>query len=283
MKHFYKILLLFCGFSSFAQLGASESKALKVADEKLAAAVLCDTNMTVPVTFYDDYQFLFLSVYCPMPKLPKDRLTLWRPSNSRFCVMPEGGSGSFLKTAPGGDLMWTMLTKSDVGLSNADNTSDLNKPISNAQAAVNATKFNNPTGTSTQYLDGTGTPKNFTSATRTFNNNVSRSLNTNYTISTTRDSQVSYSIALSVTNPLLAGSSTASVFLEYSTDGGTNWITVSQGVNASSVALTVTVQISQPNTQVLSGVIPANALVRLRSTTAGTATATYTRGQEVLL
>lgn len=33
------------------------------------------------------------------------------------------------------------VTKAQVGLGNVDNTSDVNKPISNAQAAVNATKF----------------------------------------------------------------------------------------------------------------------------------------------
>lgn len=118
---------------------------------------------------------------------------------------------------------------------------------------------------------------------RVFNNNVARTLNSNYTISTTRDANVSYSVSLSVTNPLLAGASTASAFLEYSTDGGANWITVSQAVNSSSVALTVTVAITQPNTSVISGIIPANALVRLRTTTSGTASVSYVRGQEIYL
>lgn len=122
----------------------------------------------------------------------------------------------------------------------------------------------------------------YTPVARVYNNNVSRTLNSNYTISTTRDSRVNYSISISVTNPLIAGSSTATAFLEYSTDGGTNWITVSQVVNASSVGVAVAIAITQPNTFVLSGDIPANALVRIRTTVAGTATATYTRGQEVL-
>lgn len=119
--------------------------------------------------------------------------------------------------------------------------------------------------------------------TRTINNNVSRSVNSNFTISTTRDSQVSYSMLLSATNPLLAGTSTASAFLEYSTDGGSNWTTVSQCTNASQVTITVSVQITQAGNSVLSGIIPANALVRIRTATGGTASATYTRGQEVLL
>lgn len=74
---------------------------------------------------------------------------------------------------------------------------------------------------------------------------------------------------------------TASVFLEYSTDSGVTWIIVSQAVNSSSVALTIA--LTQPSTFNLSGFVPANSLVRLRSTTAGTATVTYTRGQEVYI
>lgn len=120
-------------------------------------------------------------------------------------------------------------------------------------------------------------------ASKTFNNNVSRSLNSSYTISTTRDAQVTYSVNLSCTNPLLAGSSSANAFLEYSTDGGSNWTTVSNVTNGSQVTLTVTIQIVQPNTFVLSGMIPANALVRIRSTTSGTAAVSYSRGQEILL
>lgn len=136
--------------------------------------------------------------------------------------------------------------------------------------------------TSGDYNDLANKPSIPTIAAKVFNNNVTRTLNSNYTISTTRDAMVSYSLSLSVTNPLVAGSSTASAFLEYSTDGGTNWNTVSQATNSSSVALAVTIALTQPNTFVVSGMVPANSLVRLRTTTAGTATVTYTRGQEVL-
>jgi len=54
-----------------------------------------------------------------------------------------------------------VLDKNDIGLNNVDNTSDLNKPISTAtQTALNG-KFNNPTGTSAQYIDGTGALQTF--------------------------------------------------------------------------------------------------------------------------
>lgn len=54
-----------------------------------------------------------------------------------------------------------VLDQNDIGLGNVDDTSDLNKPISTAtQTALNG-KFNNPTGTSAQYIDGTGALQTF--------------------------------------------------------------------------------------------------------------------------
>lgn len=109
---------------------------------------------------------------------------------------------------------------------------------------------------------------------------VSRTLNSNFTISATKQVVVNYSISLSVTNPLLVGNSTAAAYLEYSINSGSSWIPVSDGLIASSVGITVTVAITNTQTQILSGTIPANALVRIRTTTAGTASVVYVRGQE---
>jgi hypothetical protein len=73
-------------------------------------------------------------------------------------------SGTTIKTLEGQSLLGSGnidLNKSDVGLSNVDNTSDLNKPISTAtQTALNG-KFDNPTGTTAQYIDGTGALQTF--------------------------------------------------------------------------------------------------------------------------
>lgn len=111
-------------------------------------------------------------------------------------------------------------------------------------------------------------------------NSISRTLNSNYTISTTKQATVNYSISLSVTNPLLVGNSTAAAYLEYSINNGSSWVPVSDGLIASSVGVTVTVAITNTQTQILSGTIPANALVRIRTTTTGTASIVYVRGQE---
>lgn len=119
-------------------------------------------------------------------------------------------------------------------------------------------------------------------ASPTVNNTVARTLNSNYTISPSRNTSVSYALSLSVTNPLLIGSSSANAFLEYSTNAGSSWTIVNQVSNTSSVGITVTVAITNIQTSTLTGYIPANALVRLRSTTSGTASVTYVTGQETL-
>ena len=60
-----------------------------------------------------------------------------------------------------GDKTFQTLDKTAVGLSNVDNTSDANKPVSTAtQTALNA-KFNTPTGTTAQYLRGDGSLETF--------------------------------------------------------------------------------------------------------------------------
>lgn len=112
---------------------------------------------------------------------------------------------------------------------------------------------------------------------------VTRSLNTNFTPSTTRFTLVSYSVACQVTNPLLVGTSTATAFLEYSTNSGTTWLNASQVANSSGVGLTVTVQLTNSQTGTLVGGIPANALVRIRTATTGTGSVTYVTGNEVNL
>lgn len=72
------------------------------------------------------------------------------------------GSGSSL----------TGLTKTQVGLSNVDNTSDANKPISTAtQTALNL-KFNTPTGTTNQFVDGSGALQTSKTTLSQFTNNV---------------------------------------------------------------------------------------------------------------
>jgi hypothetical protein len=107
-----------------------------------------------------------------------------------------------------------------------------------------------------------------------------RALNTNFTPSATKWVWCSYSVALSVTNPLLAGSSSATVIL-LSDTAATPTTERARASNASSVALTVTVQITQPQVLQLSYLCPPGHNVRLSSSTSGTASASIQSQCEV--
>lgn len=111
-------------------------------------------------------------------------------------------------------------------------------------------------------------------------NQVSRTVNTNFTIGS-RQATVMYSIPVTATNPLLAGTSVGSAFLEYSVNAGTTWTTALSTSASSQVGLAVAIALTTGGSNMLTGVVPANALVRIRSTTSGTATVGTATGQEV--
>lgn len=96
-----------------------------------------------------------------------------------------------------------------------------------------------------------------------------RALNTAFQPSTTKPTLVSYSIKTQVTNPALAGTSTATVALM---SDASNPPTTERGrVEATSgVGVSVTLALTTSNTATLSYIVPANHWVRLASTTTGT-------------
>lgn len=125
----------------------------------------------------------------------------------------------------------------------------------------------------------TGTYPNFTisstATTPTIYSNVSRPINnTTFTISNTKQSTVVYTISISCTSTLL-NSASGKVVLQYSTDGGSTWVTVDEISNTVSGVASTNIQIGS-----LNGSIPANASVRM-VTTSSNSTVTYVRGQEV--
>lgn len=109
---------------------------------------------------------------------------------------------------------------------------------------------------------------------------TNRSLNTNYTISASKWAFATYTVACTSTNPLLAGTSSATFFLEYSTNAGSTWTTGSGAGNSNGVTLTVTIALTNGQTGVLTNLIPAGALVRIRTATAGSASTSITYTQE---
>jgi len=165
------------------------------------------------------------------------------------------------------------------------NATNPNSYVNQAGARTSISLTTTGTSGAATYNNSTGVlniPQYTTPSAPTFNNNVSRSLSnaagsTNqYTISTTQNARVTYSLTMNFSITALVASS-ATVFLEYSTNGGSTWITVSQVNTSFNLGLTL----SGSNDLSLSGEIPANALVRLRPALTN-ATVSYTRGQEVL-
>lgn len=116
--------------------------------------------------------------------------------------------------------------------------------------------------------------------TPTINQGVTRTLGTAFTISTTRLATVYYTVTVTATSLLTVGTASANVYLEYSLNAGTTYLPVSQtGQSATTLAI-ITIQFTNGQTGVVTGQIPAGALVRLRSVVSG-GTATYVTGMEV--
>lgn len=109
----------------------------------------------------------------------------------------------------------------------------------------------------------------------TVHDNTVRTLNSGFTVSATQLAFLCYSVQISVT--LALSVLTGTVTLQYSTNGGTTYISLPKVAFTPLLAglgLT-TSQIVQVN-----GYVPANALVRIATTTISGVTYTYTDGQE---
>lgn len=178
-------------------------------------------------------------------------------------VNPNGTSGQYIK----GDGTKTTFPSIPAAQVNSDWNSGsgvsqiLNKPTvpTNTNQLTNGAGF--ITGiNSSDVISALGyTPANNSI---TFNNAPNRSLSTTgsnntFTISTTKNARVSYTVNFSFALTLVTSNGVVS--LDYSTNGGSSWTTVCSVSNAYTVAVTLT-----GNTDsVLYGDIPANALVRI--------------------
>lgn len=114
----------------------------------------------------------------------------------------------------------------------------------------------------------------------TVNSGVTRPINsTTFTVSTTKLAWVSYTVNISCT-ATIGSTANGKVALQYSTNAGSTWIDVADASNSNTVTLAVALQSVNTSDMVISGCIPANALVRMVSTITGTATTTFVRAQE---
>lgn len=109
-----------------------------------------------------------------------------------------------------------------------------------------------------------------------------RAIGTAFQPHATKPVFVSYSVKTSVTNPLVAGTSTATVTL---LSDAANPPTTERARDeaTSSVGLAVTIALTTSNTAPLSYLVPAGHFVKLVSTIAGTGTATIVSQTEVVL
>lgn len=121
-----------------------------------------------------------------------------------------------------------------------------------------------------------------TAVAATFNPNPARAVNTNYTISTTRNARVSYTVAITTALSLLNLNSAARAFLEYSTNAGSSWNIINSAGTSRVLSVSLSVGLNETSYVNLVGEIPSNALVRIRTVVSGGGVVSWDSGIEVL-
>lgn len=110
-------------------------------------------------------------------------------------------------------------------------------------------------------------------------NAVTRPVNsTTWTISS-KQALVSYNIKISCTASI-GSASNGKVVLQYSTNGGSTWVDCGEVENSNTVTLAIALNSVTIQSGIISWTIPGGALCRMNSTSTGTTTITYIRGQE---
>ena len=134
--------------------------------------------------------------------------------------------------------------------------------------------------TSAQVISALGYTPAAVTAPVVYGNSPARTIGTSYTLSSTRAVRVSYSCAIATVLTLVNLNSSARVYLEISSNAGSTWSIInSAGVTkvlGAGLALTETSYLN------VSGEVPINNLVRLRSVLSGGGTAVFDSGQEVI-
>lgn len=200
-----------------------------------------------------------------MPPPPQGNIGPQGPTGTIGPQGPQGVKGDKGDTGATGNIGTTGATgaagstgsKGDTGLTGATGPGGSTGPA----GSIGPTGAQGPTGlTGPSGSIGTVTPAVST-----------RALDTVFQPSTTKSVLASYSIVLSVTNPLLAGSSSARVVLL--SDAANPPTTERCRAEAtSSVALAVAIAITTVNTYPLTYLVPTGHYVKLVSTVSGTAT-----------
>lgn len=156
-----------------------------------------------------------------------------------------------------------------------------------------ATKFNTPSGTTSQYVRGDGSLATLpTTAARVFNNAPGRSLVTvaaaanGWQIDASRDSFVSYSATITTASTLASGAAGYVTLEICSTNSAVaaNWIEVSRTADGQNNGLIIGLALNQVGGGNVTAMVPAGWYVRIRSVnTVGSPTFSVTGSQEVKL
>lgn len=168
--------------------------------------------------------------------------------------------------------------------STTDLTEGTNQYFTNTRARGSVSITNTGTSGAATYNSATGVfniPV-YAPTAPTYNNAVTRPINaTTYTISSTQPARVYYTIKITCT-ATIGSAASGLVLFEYSTNGGSTWISGPEVQNSNTVTLAVVLNASTIQTSVISFEVPANALCRMTTTSSGTTTVTYVRGSEIL-
>lgn len=178
----------------------------------LPAAVTWSTLSGKPSTFPPTVPIAWTDVsgkpatYPPtLPIAQSDVTGLTTALAAKEPTITAGTTGQYWR----GDKAWTTLDKTAVGLGNVDNTSDVNKPVSTAQAASIATKE--------PALPAGGTTSNFLRGDKTWQ--AVPAAGTKLTSSTTAPSSPS-------DNDLWFNPDTVALFVRYNDGTSTQWVQI---------------------------------------------------------
>lgn len=177
-------------------------------------------------------------------------------------------------TIPAGTVTSVGITGTDFSISGSPVTGSGSVAMALAASGVSAGNYSGVTVTAKGIVTA-GTNRSFNSAPgRALSTTGS---NNTYTISSTRDAHVSYTISFAAAITLTT--SNGIVNLDYSTNAGSTWTTIASVSQAFLIAVTI----SASQNLVLAGMIPAGALVRINEATVTNVTITAGVQQEVLL
>lgn len=165
----------------------------------------------------------------------------------------------------------------------------------NVTAALGYTPLNYSfAGTTSQYTKGNGTYGAFPTNVSSFTNDAgyitasyvptmgaaTRAINsTTFTVSATKQATVAYYISITCT-ATIGSTSSGQVELQYSTNAGSTWTAIGIAKNSNTVTLAIALNSITVQITPICATIPANALCRMVSTTAGTTTLAYNYGFE---